>query len=53
MDTNQHRYKEVGVVLTGDLARRSLEAAHERGISRSQLLRELLTIYLDERELGC
>jgi metal-responsive CopG/Arc/MetJ family transcriptional regulator len=52
MDDTQFKYKEIGVVLTPDLARRSLEAAHDRGLSRSELIRELLTVYLAERELG-
>lgn len=53
MSTEQFKYKEVGVVLTADLAARSLQAAHARGLSRSELIRELLAIYLAERELGC
>jgi hypothetical protein len=52
MSTDQFKYKEVGMVLTTDLAARSLQAAHERGMSRSELLRELLTVYLDEKDLG-
>jgi len=52
MTSEQYKLKEVGVVLTEDLAKRSLQAAHDRGMSRSELLRELLTLYLTERELA-
>jgi len=37
------------VVLTEDLAARSLAAANARGMSRSELVRRLLADYLDER----
>jgi hypothetical protein len=35
------------VMLTADLARRSLELANSRGLSRSALVRQLLTEVLD------
>jgi hypothetical protein len=39
--------KGVMVMLTGDLARRSLAAANSRGWSRSELVRRLLAEYLN------
>ena len=42
--------KAVSVVLTGDLAARSLEAANAQGLSRSAWLRSLITSALDQRE---
>ena len=38
--------KNVMVALTEDLAARSLEAANDAGMSRSELVRQLLTTYL-------
>jgi metal-responsive CopG/Arc/MetJ family transcriptional regulator len=47
---NNDQPKEVMVVLTPALAARSLEAANARGLSRSELVRRLLTAYLAETE---
>ncbi|HET9081125.1 MAG TPA: hypothetical protein VFO01_11515 [Trebonia sp.] len=46
MDNEQP--KNVAVVLTEGLASRSLAAANDAGMSRSELVRRLLAGYLDE-----
>jgi hypothetical protein len=48
--SNDQEYKPVMVVLTPALAARSLEAANAAGISRSELVRQLLADYLAETE---
>jgi metal-responsive CopG/Arc/MetJ family transcriptional regulator len=45
---NDQEPKPVMVVLTTDLAARSLEAANAAGISRSELVRQLLADYLTQ-----
>ena len=45
MNTDQP--KRIAVVLTEDLAARSLAAANDAGISRRELIRRLLTACLD------
>lgn len=46
---NDEQPKYVMVVLTEDLAARSLAAANARGLSRSGLVRRLLADYLENR----
>lgn len=46
--SNDQAPKPVMVVMTEELARRSLEAANVVGLSRSELVRQLLAGYLEQ-----
>jgi hypothetical protein len=45
---NDDQPKNVAVVLTANLAARSLAAANDAGLSRSELIRRLLLDHLDQ-----
>lgn len=45
---NDNKRRNVMVSMSGDLARRSLAAANDAGMSRSELVRQLLAGYLEE-----
>jgi hypothetical protein len=47
---NNEQPKNVAVILTVDLAARSLAAANDAGLSRSELIRRLLLDHLAQNE---